>query len=286
MRQAGEFLPPVLLYTHPDDSCRDCLSSYFSPAFLFRFRTRFHRLFQTVLQELVQILVRQVVHRLVRHAPAPPPDLLRRPAARVIVVQETADMPVTFQHVQRPRQVTDRIEHHAVRYRLSLFERKVREVIHEALENQDRRPLVPLRGMPQMRDILWGGRTLEIRVAYLHAALPVPEPDPEIPFAARAVMHLHALFQGNAGRNPPLCQIVQQHRTTEWRDAQFLECRRRGDRLPGCCGGREHGEVSLYALQYGGYVARPVQPLRQVDDAASRPLAEVDSQVSGKADLE
>jgi hypothetical protein len=44
--------------------------------------------------------------------------------------------------------------------------------------------------------------------------------------------------------------------------------------------------VSLYALQYGGYVARPVQPLRQVDDASSRPLAEVDSQVSGKADLE
>lgn len=69
------------------------LPSYFSPAFLFRFRTRFHRLFQTVLQELVQVLVRQVVHRLVRHAPAPLPDLLRRPAARVIVVQETADMP-------------------------------------------------------------------------------------------------------------------------------------------------------------------------------------------------
>jgi hypothetical protein len=49
---------------------------------------------------------------------------------------------------------------------------------------------------------------------------------------------------------------------------------------------RGHGEVSLYALQYGGYVTRPVQPLRQVDDASSRPLAEVDSQVSGKADLE
>jgi len=195
-------------------------------------------------------------------------------------------MPVTFQHVQRPGQVADRIEHHAVRHRLSLFERKVREVIHEALENQDRRPLVPLRGMPQMRDILWGGRTLEIRVAYLHAVLPVPEPDPEIPFASRAVMHLHALLYGDAGRNPPFGQIIQQHRITERRDAELLECRRRGDRLPGCRGGREHGEVSLYALQYGGYVARPVQPLRQVDDAASRPLAEVDSQVSGKADLE
>ena len=91
---------------------------------------------------------------------------------------------------------------------------------------------------------------------------------------------------GNAGRNPPLCQIVQQYRITERRDAQLLECRRRGGRLPGCLGGRGHGEVSLYALQYGGYVARPVQPLRQVDDASSRPLAKVDSQVSGKADLE
>ena len=83
-----------------------------------------------------------------------------------------------------------------------------------------------------------------------------------------------------------LCQIVQQYRITERRDAHLLECRRRGGRLPGCLGGRGHGEVSLYALQYGGYVARPVQPLRQVDDASSRPLAEVDSQVSGKADLE
>lgn len=140
--------------------------------------------------------------------------------------------------------------------------------------------------MPEMRDVLWGGRTLEIRVAYLQAALPVPEPDPEIPFAARAVMDLHALPQGNAGRNPPLCQIVQQHRIAERRYAQLLECRRRGGRLPGCRSGRGHGEVSLYALQYGGYVTRPVQPLRQVDDASSRPLAEVDSQVSGKADLE
>lgn len=140
--------------------------------------------------------------------------------------------------------------------------------------------------MPDMGDILWGGRTLEIRVAYLYAAFPVPESDPKIPFASRAVMHLHALFQGNAGRNPPLCQIVQQHRITERRDAQLFECRRRGDRLPGCRSGREHGEVSLYALQYGGYVVRPVQSLRQIDDAASRPLTEVDSQVSGKADLE
>ena len=195
-------------------------------------------------------------------------------------------MPVTFQHVQRPGQVADRVEHHAVRHRPPLFERKVREIIHEAFKNQHRRLSVPLLPMPQMRDVLWGGRTLEIRVAYLQSALPVPEPDPEIPFAARAVMHLHALPRGDAGRNPPLCQVVEQHRIAKWRDAHLLECRRRGDRLPGCLGGREHGEVSLYALQYGGYVARPVQPLRQVDDAASRPLAEVDSQVSGKADLE
>lgn len=230
--------------------------------------------------------MRQVVHRLVRHAPALPSDLLRGFPARVIIVQETADMPVAFQHVQRPRQITDRIEHHAVRHRLSLFERKVREIVHEALKHQGRRLSVPPGSMPEMRDVLWGGRTLEIRVAYFQAALPVPEPDPEIPFAARAVMDLHTLPQGNSGRNPPLCQIVQQHRITERRDAQLLECRRRGGRLPGCLGGRGHGEVSLYALQYGGYVARPIQPLRQVDDASSRPLAEVDSQVSGKADLE
>lgn len=121
------------------------LPSYFSPAFLFRFRTRFHRLFHTVLQELVQVLVRQVVHRLVRHAPAPPPDLLRRFPPRTIVVQETADMPVTFQHVQRPGQVADRIEHHAIRYRLPLLERKVREVIHETLEHQYRRSLILIR---------------------------------------------------------------------------------------------------------------------------------------------
>ena len=230
--------------------------------------------------------MRQVVHRLVRHVPTLPSDLLRGFPARVIIVQETADMPVAFQHVQRPRQITDRIEHHAVRHRLSLFERKVREIVHETLKHQGRRLSVPRGSMPEMRDVLWGGRTLEIRVAYLQAALPVPEPDPEIPFAARAVMDLHALPQGNAGRNPPLCQIVQQYRITERRDAQLLECRRRGGRLPGCLGGRGHGEVSLYALQYGGYVARPVQPLRQVDDASSRPLAKVDSQVSGKADLE
>lgn len=98
-----------------------------------------------MLQEFVQILVRQVVHRLVRHAPAPPPDLLRRFPPRTIVVQETTDMPVTFQHVQRPGQVADRIEHHAIRHRLPLFERKVREVIHEALENQDRRSLIFIR---------------------------------------------------------------------------------------------------------------------------------------------
>ena len=140
--------------------------------------------------------------------------------------------------------------------------------------------------MPDMRDILWGSRTLDIRVAYLHAAFPVPKSDPEIPFAARAVMHLHALPCSDAGRNPPFGQIIQQHRITERRDTELLECRRRGDRLTGYRGGRGHGEVSLYALQYGGYVARPVQPLRQVDDAASRPLAEIMSQVSGKADLE
>lgn len=106
---------------------------------------RFLRFFQTVLQELVQILVRQVVHRLVRHALAPPPDLLRRFPARTIVVQETADMPVTFQHVQRPGQVADRIEYHAIRHRLSLLERKVREVIHEPLEHQYRRSLILIR---------------------------------------------------------------------------------------------------------------------------------------------
>lgn len=140
--------------------------------------------------------------------------------------------------------------------------------------------------MPDMGDILWGGRTLEIRVAYLHAALPVPEPDPEIPFASRAVMHLHALPYGDAGRNPPFGQIIQQHRITERRDAELLECRRRGGRLTGFQSRREHRETSLYTPQHGGYVPRPVQPLRQVDDATSRPLAEVDSQVSGKADLE
>lgn len=239
-----------------------------------------------MLQKLVQILVWQVVRRLVRHAPALPPDLLRGFPARIIIVQETADMPVIFQHVQRPGQVADRIEHHAVRHRLSLFERKVRKIVHETLKHQNRRLSVPLHPMPQMRDVLWGGRTLEIRVAYLQATFPVSEPDPEIPFAARAVMHLHALPRGDAGRNPSLCQVVQQHRITERRDAQLLECWRRGGCPPGCRSGRGHGKVSLYALQYGGYVARPVQPLRQVDDAASRPLAEVDSQVSGKADLE
>ena len=140
--------------------------------------------------------------------------------------------------------------------------------------------------MPQMRDVLGGGRTLEIRVAYLQSALPVPEPDPEIPFAARAVMHLHALPRGDTGGNPPLCQVVQQHRIAERRDAQLLECCRCGGHLPGCLGGCEDGEISLYALQYGGYVPRPVQPLRQVDDASSRPLAKIMSQVSGKADLE
>ena len=259
---------------------------YFSLVFLFQLRTCFHRLFHAVLQELVQILVWQVVRRLVRHAPALPSDLLRCLPTRVIVVQETADMPVAFQHVQRPGQVADRVEHYAVRHRLSLFERKIREIIHETLKNQHRRLSVPLLPMPEMRDILWGGRTLEMRVAYLQSALPVPEPDPEIPFAAHAVMHLHTLPRGDAGRNPPVCQVAQQHHVAERREAQLLECRRRGGRLPGCRSGREHGEVSLYALQYGGYVARPVQPLRQVDDAASRPLAEVDSQVSGKTDLE
>ena len=219
VRQAGENLPSVLLYTHPDISCRDCLPSYFSPAFLLQFRTWLLRLFQAVLQELVQILVRQVVHRLVRHASALPSDLLRGFPARIIIVQETADMPVAFQHVQRPRQITDRIEYHAVRHRLSLFERKVREIVHEALKHQGRCPSVPPGSMPQMRDVLWGGRTLEIRVAYLQSVLPVPEPDPEIPFAARAVMHLHALPRGDTGRNPPLCQVVQQHRIAERRDA-------------------------------------------------------------------
>lgn len=99
-------------------------------------------------------------------------------------------------------------------------------------------------------------------------------------------MHLHALPYGDAGRNPPFGQIIQQHRITERRDAELLECRRRGGRLTGFQSRREHRETSLYTPQHGGYVPRPVQPLRQVDDATSRPLAEVDSQVSGKADLE
>lgn len=172
-----------------------------------------------MLEELVQILVGQVMYRLVHHAPALPSDLLRCLPACVIIVQETADMPVIFQYVQRPLQIADRIEYHAVRHRLSLFERKVREIVHEALKHQDRRPSVPPGSMPQMRDVLWGGRTLEIRVAYLQSVLPVPEPDPEIPFAARAVMHLHALPRGDTGRNPPLCQVVQQHRIAERRDA-------------------------------------------------------------------
>ena len=238
------------------------------------------------LQELVQILVRQIVHRLVTDLGAHPSDFLRGTFPRRVIVQEAADLAVAFQDIRRLGQVAYRIEHHTVRNGPATFQREIGQVIHEPLEYKDGGRTAVTARMPDVRDVLRRSGAFEIRVPYLHGSPPVPEAHAEIPFATHPVMHFHAFPCGDVGRDAPPGHIVQQYRIAQGREAHFLERGFRLRRFPrGRCW-RKGRETAPYPLQHCGEAAGTVEPLRQVDDAPARPLAEIMSQIEGEADLE
>ena len=78
------------------------------------------------------------MYGLVAYLPALLSDLLHRLPADFIIIQEATDLSVTSKDIHCLGQVGHRIEHHAVRHGLPLFQGQVLEIVHESLENQYR----------------------------------------------------------------------------------------------------------------------------------------------------